>query len=386
MNKIIKIKEPIRIRFKKLKNGNKSIYLDFYKNGNREYEFLNLYLIPETTPISKITNKETLEIADAVKARKVVELKNLAHDFSLAPVKSKGTKLLPYIDMLAVESWKRTGTKQGNYYNYKSLRNHLKVYKGENISFAQVTENYIKGFIKYLRNADSMGTQKEASKLSPNTQNKLYNKLKCTLDKAVREDIITTNPMFKIDKSDKPKTEASKREYLTIKEVKKLIETDCKHNVVKRSFLFSCLTGLRYGDISKLKWENLHTDNFGAAELRFKMRKTRSEMTLQVSNEALKWLPTGTTKEPTDRVFKLPKNEVTNPILKEWVKNAGIRKDITFHCSRHTAATLSLTLGNTLEVTSKLLGHSKISTTQIYAQIVSKAKREAVDKQNGIFD
>ncbi len=76
-------KEPIRIRYKALNNGNQSIYLDLYYDGRREYEFLKLYLVPETSAANKEANKETLKLANAIKAQKIVELQNNAHGFSI---------------------------------------------------------------------------------------------------------------------------------------------------------------------------------------------------------------------------------------------------------------------------------------------------------------
>ena len=116
------------------------------------------------------------------------------------------------------------------------------------------------------------------------------------------------------------------------------------------------------------------------------MKKGGKEIVVQVSDEAMKFVPRPDDAQPPDRIFKLSKNEIVNPILSEWVKSAGITKNITFHCARHTAATLNLSLGTPIAVVSKLLGHSKIATTQIYAQIVDEAQRQAVDKQNGIFE
>ena len=84
----------------------------------------------------------------------------------------------------------------------------------------------------------------------------------------------------------------------------------------------------------------------------------------RVSDEAMKFVPRPDDAQPPDRIFKLSKNEIVNPILSEWVKSAGITKNITFHCARHTAATLNLSLGTPIAVVSKLLGHSKIATTQ----------------------
>lgn len=170
---------------------------------------------------------------------------------------------------------------------------------------------------------------------------------------------------------------------MTIDELKSLMQTDCKNENIKRAFLFSCLTGLRFSDVSKAKWSDLHKDSENKFQIEYQMQKTKKLHYLSLSNEALKWLPE---KGASDLIFQMPRNDHYNETLANWVKKAGITKKITFHCSRHTNATLNLTLGVPIEVVSKLLGHSKISTTQIYADIINKAKREAVDKQNGIFD
>ena len=77
-----KIKEPVRIRFKNLKRGNKSIYLDIYmKGGTREYKFLNLYLHPEETKEDKIWNRQQLQLANAIKAKYIIQIQNGEHGF-----------------------------------------------------------------------------------------------------------------------------------------------------------------------------------------------------------------------------------------------------------------------------------------------------------------
>ena len=91
-------KEPIRLRSKKLANGNLFLYLDFYRDGKREYEFLKLYLVPEKTKADKIKNEETLRTANAIKAQKIVALQNEEHGFTVS-----GKSKIKFIDFM-VES------------------------------------------------------------------------------------------------------------------------------------------------------------------------------------------------------------------------------------------------------------------------------------------
>ena len=97
---IPKVKEPVKVRFKDLANGNKSIYLDSYRNGKRDREFLKLYIIPERTAADKVANEEMLRTANAVKAQRIIELQNSAHGFSATSGRSK-MKLIDYANQYA---------------------------------------------------------------------------------------------------------------------------------------------------------------------------------------------------------------------------------------------------------------------------------------------
>ena len=383
-NKDPKIKEPVKIRFKKLANGNQSIYLDYYHDGKREYDFLKLYIIPEQTPADKASNQHTLSLANSIKAKRVVSLQNESHGFKTKA--SKNVNLCLFIQRVAEEQLAKTGNRQSMYHSLLSLIRHITTYKGDSITFAQVDEEYLKGFISYLKTATNKAVKNNPPIISQNTQNKLYNKLCYILSIAEREGVIVNNPSNKIAAADKPKAKEGEREYLTVTELKQLIRTDCKNPQLKHAYLFCSLTGIRFSDAKIIKWADIRVDNAGEAELQFRMKKTGRLMYLPVSKEATKWLPDRNDAKDEDLIYSLPRNDHANEILKQWVKDAEIKKRITFHCSRHTAATLNLSLGVPLEVVSKLLGHTKISTTQIYAKIVSEARREAVDKQNGILD
>ncbi len=154
---------------------------------------------------------------------------------------------------------------------------------------------------------------------------------------------------------------------------------------VKNAYLFSCFCGLRISDIIGLKWKNVYIDN-GQYRLEMVMQKTKEPIYLPLSAEALKWIPERGMKAAEDHVFDLPSPTYINVILKPWAKAAGIDKHFTFHTARHTFATMMLTLGADLYTTSKLLGHTNVKTTQIYAKIVNKKKDDAVSLVDNIFD
>ena len=152
---IPKAKEPIKVRLKKLVNGNQSIYLDYYSNGKRQYEFLRLYLVPEKTSVDKTTNAQMLELANAVKAQKIVELQNTAHGFKFSNIKQKA-RLIDYLQALAAEKKQTMGNvTKGQHQVYNVLIKHIKQYSGELTTFKQVTKEYCSDFISYLNTVEN---------------------------------------------------------------------------------------------------------------------------------------------------------------------------------------------------------------------------------------
>ena len=109
------------------------------------------------------------------------------------------------------------------------------------------------------------------------------------------------------------------------------------------------------------------------------MKKNNRPLTLNINDQARELL--GKSGAPSEQVFKgLKYGNETSTILNNWVQAAGINKYITFHCFRHTYATLHLTLGTDLYTVSKLLGHKNIQTTQIYAKVNDQKKKEAANR------
>jgi integrase len=348
--------------------------------------------VPETSPIDKVQNAEMLNLANAVKSQKIVELQNSGNGFNFLSVKQKA-RLIDYLQAIAADKKQAAGgVTRGQHQLYYSLINHLKQYSGEQTTFKSVIKEWCNGFVEYLNTAANNVYKQGVSEtftsglLSENTKYVYIKILNVALNKAVRDGILLNNPFTMISKKTQPKRQLNNREYLTVEEVKKLVETPCRKQIIKDAFLFSCFTGLRYSDIRALKWGDIMTDNEGLKVIKFIQQKTKKIENLQISNEALKFMPDKADAGAKDVIFPLSNNGYTNETLKSWILAAGITKRVTFHVGRHTNATLLLSLGVPIETVSKLLGHSDIQTTQIYAKVIDKNKRAAVSKLDGLMD
>ena len=269
----------------------------------------------------------------------------------------------------------------------QGLKYHLSKYKGENITFKDIDRKFLAGFTEYLKAAKvSTKAVKESDRtLAQGTQWNYFNKLNLLLNKAEREEIIPFNPVDRLEKGERPQRADPRCTFLVLDEVKKLADTPFRMDKLKRAFLFACLCGLRISDVRSLQWSSFQQDSKGNTIAKLTQKKTKSILYLPISPEALKQLPQKGNN--VDLVFgKLPDNSYIDKLLKIWAKDAGITKNLTFHTSRHTFATLSITYGAELYTVSKLLGHADIKTTQIYADVINEKKRNAVNSIPSIID
>lgn len=366
------IKEPVRLRSKKLANGNESLYLDIYRDGKREYEFLKLYITPEKNREDKLKNKETLALANSIKAKRIVEMQNGEFGFSN---RTEGGKVL-LVDWLENQR-QHFYNKGSNQYSY-SIRNlicHIKKYSGDKTMLKDIDKKYVEGLIEFLDN--TIG--KYGNPLSKETVYTYYVVFSISLNKAVKKDLIAFNPCTKIPSEDKPRRTSKKKTYLTYEEIQRLADTECADWRVKFSFLFCCFTGLRWIDVSNLRWKNIQKVENNRYQIEIVQQKTKEPVYIPLSDNALKWLPDKGINGFENKVFPFGDRSIVYDYLHKWVKAAGINKNITFHSSRHTYATLLLYYGADIYTVSKLLGHTNVKTTQIYAKIVDESKRKAVN-------
>lgn len=243
-----------------------------------------------------------------------------------------------------------------------ALLHHLVSFSGRPPQLADITEEYCYSFAEFLMNRVTVGSVKT-----------YLQKMHAVLEHAVSAHLIPSNPMPSI-RTMIPTAKRSRRVFLVHDEIAKLTNTPCCHEETKRAFLFACQTGLRLSDIETLAWDDIYDIN-GKPTIVKVQKKTGREVSVPLNAVAMKLLgPPNTAK----RVFSLKSRSVIATDLIKWAMAAGIKKHLTFHVSRHTFATLSISAGVDIYVVSRLCGHATVRTTEIYAHIIDKTLQQGV--------
>ena len=379
--KTTKLKEPVRVRTKKLADGSESFYLDIYVDGKRSYEFLKLYLLPEVSAKVKEQNRATRAAVEAIKSQRIIDITN-----GKAGIKrTSGWQKLLLTDWLDRHVANQERKDIRNIGTLKSVVRIVTAY-AKKTRMGDIDKKWSLGFIDWLQNTYILviSKDKDNKHLSSGTAATYVSQLSAALNAAVRAEHLGENPFTLLSASEKIKKPESQRQFLTIEEIKMMIAAECSNLTVKQAYLFSCYCGLRISDIYALRWKDVRM-NDGRYMLSVVMKKTSTPIYIPLSANALAWLPERTDDESC--VFAgLPTEPTVNKILGVWAKSAGIDKHLTFHTSRHTFGTLMMTVGADLYTTCKLMGHSDVRTTQIYAKIVDSKKIEAVNLVDRMFE
>lgn len=347
----------VTLRKRKNKDGTTSIVLDIYHNGKRYYEFLkHLQLHKGTDAPTKISNREKLHEAKKIATNKAIELQ--ANENDVIPDFKKKTIFLDFFDDYLNNYTKKdkrviAATKN----QFCSFLPTIK--QNTSILAKELNEELVFDFKCYLEN--------ELNGESPSTYFKRFKKvLKHGYKKGIFKKYIGEDVTIKEDKNN-----TIKKEILTFEELRQLMQIEVGSTDVKRAFLFSCLTGLRFCDVKALQYQHI---NKGA--LKIVQQKTGVEVTTNLNKDALMLIESG---NPQDFVFNLPSSTACNKALKLWLKKAAIPKKITWHCARHTFATNLIFYGANELTTSKLLGHTNTKFTARYAKIADSMKQDAVN-------
>ena len=257
-----------------------------------------------------------------------------------------------------------------------ALLHHLKSFYDNNIYINTINTKFCIEFTSYLINI---------VKIKVNSAKTYLQKLHAILEDALYLDYIEANPMPPLNKL-LPQYIAKEKEYLTVEEILKLQKATCQHEISKLAFLFACYTGLRLSDVETLKWDNIRKQ--GNYQMIIKIQiKTNNEVRIPLSIHAIEILEYIKTRKYYDKniIFNMYSRSTTYKDLNELARNAKIEKHITFHVSRISFVTLSVSAGISIFVISKLCGHTNIKTTQIYTRMTDMTYMNAIKSLDNLF-
>lgn len=347
----------VTLREKPNSSGVISLYLDIYHNGKRYKEYLkDCKIYKATNPAERKKNKDTYELANSIRVKREQELISQGYDV-MASFKSN-VGFMEYFDAY-IEKYTKKDKR-----NMEGARNRFKDFMDKDgiktLTMKQLTENIVHNYAEYL-SATSEGEGASS----------YFKRFKKMIKQAVREKVILSNPAEDVSIK---RDESIVKAILTIEEIQILVNTAISNKEVRNAFLFCCFTGLAWIDVKELKWRHINLRNSLLTKVR---AKTDTETVVTLNKTALSLLPAP--KEPQDLVFTLPSFTGAGKLLKNWAKSAEIGKHITWHCARHTFATLLISNDTDVTIVAKLMGHSTVKHTQRYTRIAEDLKRKAVN-------
>ena len=349
----------VLLRKRKNADGSTSLRLDIYNNGQRSIETLkHLKLVKVSNVMDRETNKQNLQQAESIRVTRAAELE--ANNYSM--VSDAGKKTIITVWM---QSYVDGYTKKDKR-NMQGALNRFKEYLVENkkqgLVFGSLSPLHIEDFIDFLE-----------SNSSGEGANSYFSRFKKMVKQAYRQRLLKENVLDFVKR--KVKGKAKKKDILTLKELKQLGSTPTESIEVRRAFLFSCVTGLRWCDVKLLQWGSIDGNNLSIIQ-----SKTGAEVKIPLNETALMLLDKP--KKKNDLIFNLPSANGANKTIKAWVKRAKIDKAITWHNARHSFGTNLIFNEVDILTTSKLLGHSSMKHTQRYVDASNEMKVNATKAIN----
>ncbi len=357
---------------RKLKNGRCSLYLDCNINGKRYKESLGITLEAPTSKEIRLANCAKLQLAKLLRAQREIDyLHN--HYWSLLPPlfhsqtsKEEGVPDEPSPDIFWVSIDYLNTYRRKDRRVAQAVFSYLRQFHPAALPVNHITHGFCTRFFCFLQ-----------ERLHGNTPVNYFKKFKMCLEYCVEKNLLPDNPAKGIRL---PQYNDVTKEILSAKELVKLTLTPCRNPEVKRAFLFSCQSGLRWCDVQELCYKNI---DFAQRHLTLVQKKVaghsqKSVLHLYLNENAMRLLQEsqGT---PDDYIFTLPSHSYCLRIINEWTARAGLRKHISFHCARHTFITSIMARGANIKTAASLAGHSSTRHTEKYIHIIDQQKQQAVE-------
>ena len=349
------------LRKRKNADGTTSLRLDIYRNGQRTIETLkHLKLSKVSNLTDREENRKLLQQAEAIKVMRAAELE--ANNYNMVTDAGKKTIITAWMQAYINDYTKKDKRNmQGVLNRFAAF---LKQNKRTDLTFGNLNELLIEDFIDYL---EENSTGEGAASY--------YNRFKKMIKHAFRKKLLKDNVLELVER--KVKGKAKKKDTLTMEEIRTLSATPIESSEIRRAFLFSCVTGLRWCDIKALNWQSIDLQN---KLMTVKQTKTGEFLTNPLNDTAIKLLEASGKLD--ESVFDLPTANGANKTVKAWVKRAKINKVITWHNARHSFGTNLIFHDVAMLTASKLLGHTTTKMTERYVKAAEEMKQSATDKLN----
>jgi len=354
----------VKLRERKNSDGTISLFLDIYtyytdldgnKKSKRKYQFLDeCKLYKATSPLIRVENKNKKNLAEQIRNNKEKELLTNKHEvilqnddiFFIDYCKS-------YLSEYTLKNKKNVKSAIDHFVNF-SIKNKI----NPDIHCSELKKEHIEKYLKYL--------ESEFNGETIETYFRIFKRLvkKCYKDKYIKSNIVEDV----VCKSGEPEV----KEILDFTEIQQLAKTPCPNPEVRRAFLFSCYTGLRWVDVKALTWSNIKDNQISMIQA-----KTKHPIKAKLNSVALQLM--GERKDSKEKIFNLPSHAGATKSLKKWCFRAGIFKHITWHCSRHSFGTNIVSLGANVNTASSLLGHKNWNYTQRYVHPDNDLENKAIN-------
>lgn len=379
--------ENPKIMAKELANGRDSLFLEYYwgchtevddsgkevKKKERKREYLNLYLwrAPRTSE-ERQENRNTLMLAKRIRFERGQQMLEDMQGYRLK-LKSEEVNFVAwcksYCDAYTKKDKRVISLAIARFEDFLHETPEYERFSCR-ITPNMVTKEMMVKFVDYL--------QRRSRGEGAHT---LFLRFKKIVKNAVEKDVFAKNPcdgiVIRTDKN------AIKKDILSQDEMMQLINTHYpqENKEIRRAFIFSLYTGLRFCDVNQLTFSTVDTAN---KQLWFDQSKTKghsnaSMVQIPLSDTLLKLIGTPSDGDRQQRIFDLPSHTMCLKALRRWVKMSGIDKHITWHCARHSFAVNILNNGANIKTVASLLGHSGLQHTEKYTRAVDSLKQEAIN-------
>lgn len=352
---------------KSLRNGRLSLYLDYCFNGKRQRQYLGIILDSPTDKHTRATNRAKLQLAQVLRSQKEIEYLKERYPFRTTEMpftlpQTTGNR----IDFFSFAEEYLAQYHQKDIRLVRGVFTQLRKFHTGVLLLNDITPRFCHSFLDYLHR-----------NLNGNSPVNYFKKFKMCLNACIESGLLLQNPANGIRL---PQYNDVTKEILSEKELTQLALTPCRNPEVKRAFLFSCMSGLRWCDVKLLSYRNI---DFAQRRITLIQKKvaghsSHSVLHLNLNTSAL-YLLKAQTGSGEERVFQLPSHSYCLRLLNEWTRKAGIRKHISFHCARHTFITNLMASGANIKTAASLAGHSSTRHTEKYIHIIDTQKQQAVD-------